>query len=64
MQEHRVAFAGRPVSPICRAFWDQDRKTIYLRADRTEEQRLLDFKHEIDHVFTDWKDEAYPDPRD
>lgn len=46
------------------AFWDSFKQTVVLRADRREDLRFLDFKHEIQHAFIDWLDDTFVDPRE
>lgn len=54
----------KPQAPLDRALWSPAEHTIYLRADRTAEQQLLDLKHELDHAYVDWRDMTFPDSRD
>lgn len=44
------------------AFWRDSDRTLVLRLDRTQAQRVRDLKHEIQHAFIDWLESAYPDP--
>lgn len=44
------------------AFWRCSDRTVFLRLDRTPEQRVRDLRHEIQHALIDWMEEAYPDP--
>jgi hypothetical protein len=53
----------RPAAPLPAGLWNVDTRTIHLRGDRNDEQRLTDLKHELHHAWIDWLDWAFPDPR-
>jgi hypothetical protein len=38
------------------AFWRSDTQTIYLRKDRQPTEQWMDYLHELDHMWVDYRE--------